>query len=32
MFFLAGYRTPTIQRLQLAADASGRLTAISPSP
>ena len=23
MFFLAGYRTPTIQRLQLAADASG---------
>ena len=29
MFFLAGYRTPTIQRLQLAADASGRLTAIA---
>ena len=29
MFFLAGYRTPTIQRLQLAADDSGRLTAIA---
>jgi xanthine dehydrogenase YagR molybdenum-binding subunit len=29
VFFLAGYRTPTIQRLQLAADDSGRLTAIA---
>ena len=29
MFFLAGYRTPTIQRVQLAADDSGRLTAIA---
>jgi xanthine dehydrogenase YagR molybdenum-binding subunit len=29
MFFLTGYRTPTIQHLQLAADASGRLTAIA---
>jgi xanthine dehydrogenase YagR molybdenum-binding subunit len=29
MFFLAGYRTPTIQRMQLAADADGRLTAIA---
>jgi xanthine dehydrogenase YagR molybdenum-binding subunit len=29
MFFLAGYRTPTIQRLQLAADNTGRLTAIA---
>jgi xanthine dehydrogenase YagR molybdenum-binding subunit len=29
MFFLAGYRTPTIQRLQLAADESGKLTAIA---
>jgi len=29
MFFLAGYRTPTIQRLQLAADGAGRLTAIA---
>ncbi len=29
MFFLAGYRTPTIQRLQLAADRRGRLQAIA---
>jgi len=29
MFFLAGYRTPTIQRLQLAADHRGRLSAIA---
>jgi xanthine dehydrogenase YagR molybdenum-binding subunit len=29
MFFLAGYRTPTIQRLQLAADRTGRLSAIA---
>jgi xanthine dehydrogenase YagR molybdenum-binding subunit len=29
MFALTGYRTPTIQRLRLGADASGRLTAIS---
>jgi xanthine dehydrogenase YagR molybdenum-binding subunit len=29
MFTLAGYRTPTIQRVQLAADANGGLTAIS---
>ena len=29
MFFLAGYRTPTIQRMQLAADQDGRLTAIA---
>jgi xanthine dehydrogenase YagR molybdenum-binding subunit len=29
MFFLAGYRTPTIQRLQLASDNTGRLTAIA---
>jgi xanthine dehydrogenase YagR molybdenum-binding subunit len=29
MFFLAGYRTPTIQQVRLAADASGRLTAIA---
>jgi len=29
MFFLAGYRTPTIQQVQLAADDSGRLTAIA---
>ena len=29
MFALAGYRTPTIQRLQLAADRSGRLAAIA---
>ena len=29
MFFLAGYRTPTIQRMQLAADRSGRLQAIA---
>jgi xanthine dehydrogenase YagR molybdenum-binding subunit len=29
MFFLAGYRTPTIQRLQLAAGSDGRLTAIA---
>jgi xanthine dehydrogenase YagR molybdenum-binding subunit len=29
MFFLAGYRTPTIQRLQVAADRSGRLEAIA---
>jgi xanthine dehydrogenase YagR molybdenum-binding subunit len=29
MFFLAGYRTPTIQRMQLAADRDGRLTAIA---
>ena len=29
MFSLAGHRTPTIQRLQLGADAGGRLTAIS---
>jgi xanthine dehydrogenase YagR molybdenum-binding subunit len=29
MFALAGYRTPTIQRVQLAADADGRLTAIA---
>lgn len=28
MFFLAGYRTPTIQRIRLAADGDGRLTAI----
>ncbi|MCZ2826373.1 MULTISPECIES: xanthine dehydrogenase family protein molybdopterin-binding subunit [unclassified Modestobacter] len=29
MFFLAGYRTPTIQRMQLAADSRGRLSAIA---
>lgn len=29
MFFLAGYRTPTIQRMQLGASADGRLAAIS---
>ena len=29
MFFLAGYRTPTIQRMQLAADRDGHLTAIA---
>jgi xanthine dehydrogenase YagR molybdenum-binding subunit len=28
-FALAGYRTPTIQRIRLGADADGRLTAIS---
>src|SRR4051794_14946808 len=29
MFFLAGYRTPTIQRMRLAADHRGRLSAIA---
>jgi xanthine dehydrogenase YagR molybdenum-binding subunit len=29
MFAITGYRTPTIQRLRLGADAEGRLTAIS---
>jgi xanthine dehydrogenase YagR molybdenum-binding subunit len=29
MFFLAGYRTPTSQHMQLAADQDGRLTAIA---
>ena len=29
MFELTGYRTPTIQRLQLGADVSGRLTAVA---
>jgi xanthine dehydrogenase YagR molybdenum-binding subunit len=29
MFSLTGYRTPTIQRLQLGCDAEGRLTAIA---
>ncbi len=29
MFFLAGYRTPTIQRMQLAADRDGHLAAIA---
>ena len=29
MFFLAGYRTPTIQRLQLAADRDGRIQALA---
>ncbi|HEY3630369.1 MAG TPA: xanthine dehydrogenase family protein molybdopterin-binding subunit [Jatrophihabitantaceae bacterium] len=29
MFALAGYRTPTIQRLRLGADGDGRLTAIA---
>jgi xanthine dehydrogenase YagR molybdenum-binding subunit len=29
MFDLVGYRTPTIQRIRLGADAAGRLTAIS---
>jgi xanthine dehydrogenase YagR molybdenum-binding subunit len=29
MFTLAGYRTPTIQRVQLAADRTGRLSAIA---
>jgi xanthine dehydrogenase YagR molybdenum-binding subunit len=29
MFDVTGYRTPTIQRLRLGADAAGRLTAIS---
>jgi xanthine dehydrogenase YagR molybdenum-binding subunit len=29
MFELTGYRTPTIQRLQLGADAQGRLTAVA---
>jgi xanthine dehydrogenase YagR molybdenum-binding subunit len=29
MFSLVGYRTPTIQRIRLAADAGGRLTAIA---
>ena len=28
MFFLAGYRTPTIQKIRLGADHEGRLTAI----
>lgn len=28
MFSLVGYRTPTIQRLRLGADKSGRLTAL----
>jgi xanthine dehydrogenase YagR molybdenum-binding subunit len=29
MFFLAGYRTPTVQRMRLAADRDGRLSAIA---
>jgi xanthine dehydrogenase YagR molybdenum-binding subunit len=29
MFFLTGYRTPTIQRMRLAADSRGRLSAIA---
>ncbi|TFV67029.1 UNVERIFIED_ORG: xanthine dehydrogenase family protein molybdopterin-binding subunit [Bacillus sp. AZ43] len=29
MFFLAGYRTPTIQKMQVAADRTGRLQAIA---
>ncbi len=29
MFYYVGYRTPTIQRIQLGADAGGRLTAIA---
>jgi len=29
MFAITGYRTPTIQRLQLGADAAGRLTALA---
>ena len=29
MFTLTGYRTPTIQRMQLGADADGRLTAVA---
>ncbi|MCZ2829029.1 xanthine dehydrogenase family protein molybdopterin-binding subunit [Modestobacter sp. VKM Ac-2986] len=29
MFFLTGYRTPTIQRMQLGADSRGRLSAIA---
>ncbi len=29
MFFLAGYRTPTIQRMQVAADSDGSLQAIA---
>ncbi|WP_435158010.1 xanthine dehydrogenase family protein molybdopterin-binding subunit [Amycolatopsis sacchari] len=29
MFSLAGYRTPTIQRMRLGADASGKLSALS---
>jgi xanthine dehydrogenase YagR molybdenum-binding subunit len=29
MFFLAGHRTPTVQRMQLAAGRDGRLTAIA---
>jgi xanthine dehydrogenase YagR molybdenum-binding subunit len=29
MFFLVGYRTPTIQRVRLGADPDGRLTAIT---
>ncbi|WP_214402932.1 xanthine dehydrogenase family protein molybdopterin-binding subunit [Pseudonocardia lacus] len=29
MFALAGYRTPTVQRMQLAAERDGRLTAIA---
>src|SRR3546814_7205599 len=29
MFFLTGYRTPTIQRMPLAANSDGRVTAIS---
>ena len=29
MFFLVGYRTPTIQRVRLGADADGRLSAIA---
>ena len=29
MFFVAGYRTPTIQRVRLAAEADGRLTALT---
>jgi xanthine dehydrogenase YagR molybdenum-binding subunit len=29
MFSLVGYRTPTIQRVRLAADAGGRLTAVA---
>lgn len=29
MFFLTGYRTPTVQRIQLGADENGKLTAIA---
>ena len=29
MFFLAGYRTPTVQRVRLAANGDGRLTALA---